>query len=118
MLAQSKDVRLTVMALIPQASDEPLSRSEGFKTAAPLTKLSSTFFTCTTGATLSSTVTVADAVETLSLLSVTVSVTMFVPTIEQSKSVLDNSIDFIPQASYEPLLIAEASIDALPSAFS
>src|SRR5688572_15886414 len=118
MLEQSKDVRLTVIELMPQASDEPLSRSEAFNTAEPFSKLSSTFFTRATGEILSSTVTIADAVELLSLLSVTVNVTMFVLTFEQSKSVLDNWIDFIPHTSYDPLLIAVASINAFPSAFS
>ena len=52
---------------------------------------------------MSSTVTVAVHVDWLLFESVTVSVTVFVPTFVQLKSVCDSSVDCIPQASFDPL---------------
>ena len=71
-----------------------------------------------TGVTLSSTVTVDVAVDTLPLLSVTVRVTRFGPMFEQSKSVLSSVNEAMPQASELPLSICASVIDALPAASS
>ena len=70
------------------------------------------------GAILSTTVTVALHVDELPHASVTVSVTLFAPTFEQSNEVLDapNVID-PPQLSYEPLLMSAQVIVALPELF-
>ena len=54
---------------------------------------------------LSSTVTVAEQVDEFPLLSVTVRVTMFGPTLAQVNELGDTLIEAIPQASEEPLLI-------------
>ena len=67
---------------------------------------------------MSSTVTVAVQVEELPLTSVTVRVTVFAPTFEQSKVVLSNAKLAIPQASVEPLSISPATILAAPLASS
>ena len=70
------------------------------------------------GGTLSSTVTVAVAVETLPFTSVTVSVTVLAPTLAQVKSVLSRAVLAMPQASLLPLLIAVAVVEPLPPASS
>jgi hypothetical protein len=71
-----------------------------------------------TGATASTTVTVAVHVETLGInaLSVTVKVTVFGPTFAQVKAVCDKLKDAIPQLSDEPLLTAAAVVDPFPVA--
>ena len=68
------------------------------------------------GATLSCTVTVEVQVDILPLLSVTVKITVFAPTLEHVNVFGDTVIFFIPQASLEPLSICEAIILALPVA--
>ena len=65
---------------------------------------------------LSSTVIVAVAESEFPLASVTVKVTVFAPTFEQSKVVLSNVIVAIEQLSLEPLSICEAVIVAFPEA--
>ena len=62
-------------------------------------------FALATGATLSSTVTVAVFVAVLLLLSVTESVTVLGPISSQSKLLMFREVDLIPQASFEPLSI-------------
>src|SRR5690606_41812894 len=71
-----------------------------------------------TGSTLSSTVTVAFAVLTFPLLSVTVNTTAFGPTFEQSNVVMSSERLAIPQASFEALSISAAVIDTFPLARS
>ena len=86
---QSKSVLSKVTEAIPQLSFEPLSMSATVIDPNPAhpTELLH-FVLCAFGATLSSTVTVAVACELLPLTSTTVKVTVFAPTLEQSKSVL------------------------------
>ena len=60
--------------------------------------------------------TVAVAVETLLLVSVTVRVTVLAPTLEQSKLVTSRLRSAIPQASLEPLSISAVTIVAAPIA--
>ena len=68
------------------------------------------------GFSVSSTVTIASHVATLPSLSVTVKVTVFGPTIEQSKAVIEAAKEAIPQLSVEPPSISAATIVALPAA--
>ena len=76
------------------------------------------FLVITTGKTLSSTVTVAVPVETLLLISVTVKVTVFAPTLAHVNELGETVIDLIPQASDEPLLTSATTIEPLPVAFN
>ena len=69
-----------------------------------------------TGSTLSSMVTVAVAVETLLLLSVTVRVTVLAPMLEQSKLVTSRLRSATPHASFDPLSISAGTIVAAPEA--
>ena len=66
----------------------------------------------------SSTVTIAEQVDTFPLLSVTVSVTVLAPTFAQVNELGATDILAIPQASDEPLSICAAVIEALPDASS
>ena len=66
----------------------------------------------------SSTVTVAEHVDTLLLASVTVNVTELAPTWEQSKLVWSKLKETVPQLSFEPLSISAVVILALPLASS
>ena len=118
-LAQLKEVVSKASDLIPQASLLPLSISVIVIVPFPAAS-NSTVALCVIaiGSTLSSTVTVAICVETLSLLSVTVNVTVFKPTFSQLKEVVSNSKDLIPQASFDPLSISSVVIVALPEASS
>src|SRR5881396_385466 len=68
------------------------------------------------GNTLSTTVTMASHVATLSWLSVTVSLTMFGPTLAQVKLLLSMARLLIPQASALPLFTSAAVMLALPLA--
>ena len=67
------------------------------------------------GGTMSTTVTVAVQVLELLFTSVTVRVTPFVPTFEQSKLVLLKTKGWRPQASLLPLFTAEAVVPPLPA---
>ena len=67
---------------------------------------------------MSCTVTIDVQAETLLLLSVTVNVTVLAPILEHVKVFGDTVIDFIPQASVEPLFICDAVMLALPVASS
>ena len=70
------------------------------------------------GLILSITVTVAVAEAVFPLASVTVNVTVFAPTFEQSKLVFDKLNPKVPeQLSNDPLLIAAAVVEAAPPAF-
>ncbi len=64
----------------------------------------------------STTVTTALAVDTLPFTSVTVKVTLLLPTFVQSNEVLLNTIEAIPHASDEPLFTAAAVVLAAPVA--
>jgi hypothetical protein len=71
-----------------------------------------------TGARLSSTVTIALAVDTLPLLSVTVNTTVFAPTSEQLNVDLLIVIELIAQLSKLPLLIEEGVMETSPLLFN
>ena len=64
----------------------------------------------------STTVTVAVAVDELPCTSVTVRVTVLLPTDEQSKLVISSAYELISQLSLEPLSISEGWIVAKPAA--
>src|SRR6056297_3136766 len=103
---------------IPQLSEDPPSTKEGSMEIAPSTKETAMSWQMAIGSTLSSTVTVAEQVEAFPLTSVTVSVTAFAPTSEQSKSETSRPKEAIPQLSEEPLSISSAATEALPIASS
>jgi len=67
------------------------------------------------GAILSTTVTVAVQVETFPFTSVTVSVTVLLPTLAQVNELGETITVAIPQLSLEPLLIWAAVMDAVPA---
>ena len=68
------------------------------------------------GATVSCTVTVAVPVATLPFTSVTVSVTVFAPTLAHVKVFGETVIDAMPQYELEPLLTCAAVTEAFPDA--
>ena len=76
------------------------------------------FLATATGLTVSATVTVAVPVFTFPLLSVTVKVTVFIPTFEQVKVLGKIVLVDIPHASLEPLSICDAVMLALPDPFN
>ena len=116
-LEQSKVFMSILVEAIPQASFEPPSTSAGVMVALPLaSNCTVMFWQLAVGATLSSTVTTAVQVETLPLLSVTVSTTLFAPTLEQSKVVMSILVEAIPQASFEPPSTSAGVMVALPLA--
>ena len=118
-LAQAKLVWLSTRLAIPQASLEPLSTAVAEVLPLPLTSnCTVTSWQRATGATLSSTVTVAKQEEELPLLSVTVSSTLTLPTWLQLKSVWLRLRLAIPQASLEPLFTAAAVVEPTPLASS
>ena len=65
---------------------------------------------------MSSIVTVAVAVLLFPLVSVTVNITVLIPTSEQLKVVLSRLIEAIPQLSVEPLSISVVEIVTFPEA--
>jgi len=73
-------------------------------------------FATAMAATLSSTVTVEVVVDSFPFLSITVKVTVFSPTSAHVKLFGETFIEAIPQASEEPLSIAEAVIATFPVA--
>ena len=77
-----------------------------------------TFWATATGAVTSSTVTTAVLVLELLQSSVTVKVTVLVPTCVQSKAVWSTDKVTSPHASEEPSFTSAASMDALPEAFN
>src|SRR3989442_1657411 len=86
--------------LIPQASLLPLFTSAAVMLALPLASNCTVMFLHSAiGNTLSTTVTMVSQVATLSLLSVTVSLTVFGPTLAQVNAFLSMARPFIPQAS-------------------
>src|SRR5690606_7634084 len=116
---QSKLFWLSVIEAIPQVSAEPLSISAAVMLAFPVaSSWMVMFLVTTTGAVMSSTVTIAVALSVLPFTSVTVSVTVLAPTSPQSKLDLSSVMLAIPQASVEPLSISTAVMLALPVASS
>ena len=119
MLEQSNVFGSTTKLAMAQLSAEPLSTSAGiieaFPAASSCTVMS---WQIAEGSTLSSTVTVEVHVDTFPFTSVTVSVTVFAPTSEQSKLVSSSTRLAIAQLSEEPLSISKAVIEAVPSALS
>src|SRR5690606_37580132 len=116
---QSKLDLSSVIPAIPQVSDEPLSISAAVRLALPVaSSWIVMFLVTTTGAMMSSTVTIAVAVSVLPLTSVTVRVTVLAPTSPQSKLDLSSVMLAITQASVEPLSISAAVMLALPVASS
>ena len=103
---------------IPQASVEPLFTCDGKTIILPVaSKWAVIFWVITLGLIVSKTVTIAVPVLTLLFTSLTVKVTVLVPTFKQLK-LLGVTINVeIPQASVEPLLIELAVIEAEPLAF-
>ena len=116
--AQVKAVWLKPRVAMPHASVEPLFTAAAVVEALPLvSKMTVTFWQVATGATLSFTVTTAVQVAVLPAPSVTVSVTLLVPTFAQVNKLGEASSDEIPQLSVLPLLIAEPVMPALPLGF-
>ena len=116
---QSKLVLLKTKLSMPQASVEPLFTAAAVVLPAPCAfNCTVIFWQFATGATLSSTVTVAEHVEVLPLLSVTVRVTVLAPIFVQSKLVLLKARLAMPEASLEPLFTAAAVVLPVPWAFN
>ena len=102
---------------MPQLSFDPLSTSAAVNVPFPeASKITVTSCAITFGASLSSTVMVAVHVDSFPLLSVTVSITVFVPICVQSNAVWLNAKEATPQASVEPLSTVAASKVAFPEA--
>ena len=99
-------VDLSIEKVTPQASFEPLSISLGEIDALPsLSNFIVLFLVITTGAILSSIVTIASAVAKFPFLSVTFRITLFEPIFEQLK--VDLSIEKVAsQKLLEPLSIS------------
>ena len=101
-----------------QLSEEPLSICDAIMDACPVPS-SCIVMSCviTTGANLSSTVTIAVLVAILPCISVTVKVTVTgVPTLEQPKLVMSNVLVAMPQLSVEPLSTWSVVIKMCPVA--
>src|SRR5437899_13055 len=117
MLVQSKLVWLRLRLAMPEASLLPLLIWAGLIVPWPVASNSTVaFWQRATGGTGSTTVTVAVQVELLPLLSVTVRVTVLVPTLLTSKLVLSRLKLAMPQASVLPLLIWSGVIVPWPLA--
>lgn len=103
---------------IPQASFDPLFTCAAVIEAVPAAfRFTVTFLQRAVGGVLSITVTVAEQVDELPLLSVTVKITLLVPTFAQVKELGETESEAIPQTSELPLLICAAVMVALPAAF-
>ena len=120
MLAQMKVFGETSLVTIEQLSEEPtdiLLISVAFNVYEPSASNWIVIGAQTaTGSIISWTVTVAVHVDSLLLVSVTVKVTELGPKSEQVKSVLLATTLWIPQLSFDPLLISSAIIEAFPAA--
>ena len=115
-LEQLKLFGETASEAIPQASEEPLSTSAAVIEPFPLlSNWTVTVWQVATGATLSSTVTVAVQVELLPSLSVTVKVAEFEPTFEQLNVEGDTDKEAMPQASLDPLSMSADRPGCQPS---
>ena len=103
----------------PQASELPPSTSAAVMTTVPLASNCTVMSWQTAmGATESSTVTSAIQLFTFPLASVTVSVTSFTPTSEQSNVFMSIANVGVPQLSVEPPSTSVATIVAIPLASS
>src|SRR5690606_30805475 len=104
---------------MPQASALPLFTAATARVALPTaSSCTVAFWQTAVGATLSCTVTVAEQVAVLPLLSVAVRVTVLAPVFEQSNAVLLSDSEAMPQASALPLFTAATARVALPAASS
>jgi hypothetical protein len=102
---------------IPHASELPLLICAAVILAVPEEfRFIVMFWQIAVGSTLSWTVTVARHVETFPFTSVTVSVTVFAPTLEQLNVFGETDNEAIPQLSVEPPSTSIASIDVFPLA--
>ena len=118
-LAQVKEVLLNAYVAIPQLSVDPLLIWAGVIVAVPFAPNCTVIFCVNTvGLIVSCTVTVAFAVATFPLISVTVKVTVLAPTLAQVNEELLNESVAIPQLSVEPLSIWAGVIVAWPFAFN
>ncbi|MBM2815201.1 MAG: hypothetical protein HW421_1963, partial [Ignavibacteria bacterium] len=118
-LVQLNELGDTANVAIPQASVLLLSTSDAAMVALPdAFNCIVIFFAAAVGSVKSCTVTTDVAVETLPLLSVTVSVAVLLPTLVQLNEFGDTAIDTIPQASVLLLLTSTAAIVAAPAAFN
>src|SRR5213594_254730 len=116
-LLTSKLVLSRLRLAMPEASVLPLSSWTAVMVAWPLaSNWTVMFWQTAVGGTESTTVTVAVQVELLPLLSVTVRVTVLVPTLLTSKLVLSRLRLAMPQASLLPLLIWSGVIVPWPLA--
>ena len=99
-----------------QLSVEPKSMSLPKMVLCPVaSRFIEIFLQTATGVMSSTTVTTASSESKFPFTSVTVRVTLFVPTLVQSKEVLLAITDWIPQLSVEPSFMSEACIVACPS---
>ena len=115
--SQVKVVFEAESVIVEQLSLEPLLISAAVILPLPLASNSTVMLEqIAVGGILSTTVTFAVQVETLSLVSVTVSVTVLAPKSAQEKDSLSTSKDLIPQISLEPLSISFGSNVAKPAA--
>src|SRR5437667_325481 len=116
-LAQVNALLSMARLLMPQASLLPLLTSAAVMLALPLaSNCTLMFLHSAVGNTLSATVTMASHVATLSLLSVTVSLTVFGPTLAQVNAFFSMARLLIPHASLLLLLTSAAVMLALPLA--
>src|SRR5882672_9921528 len=116
-LAQVKALLSMARLLIPQASLLPLFTSAAVMLALPVASNCTVMFLHRAlGNTLSATVTMASHVATLSWLSVTVSLTVFGPTVAQVNALLSMARVLMPQASLLPLFTSPAVMLTLPVA--
>src|SRR5438876_2968042 len=116
-LAQVKVFLSMARLLIPHAPSRRSSDLAAVMLAFPVASSCTVMFLhSAVGNTLSATVTIASHVATLSLLSVTVSLTVFGPTLAQVKVFLSMARLLMPQASLLPLLTSAAVMLALPLA--
>ena len=117
MFEQSNVVTSIAIESIPQASLDPLSICAAVIIAEPVaSNWTVNGWHIATGATLSSTVTIEEHVDTFPLMSVTVNITVLAPMFEQSNVLISIVIESIPHASLEPLSICVAVIVANPCA--
>jgi phage tail protein X len=117
MSEQSKLVCETVIDAIAQLSELPPSTSEAVMVALPdPSKATVMFWQTADGANESSTVTTAVQLLLFPAASVTVSVTLLAPILEQLKLVCETVIEAIEQLSVLPPSTSEAVMDALPEA--
>ena len=115
--AHVKAVLSKASVAMPQASDEPLSTSAGVMEPLPeASRFTVRFCVTATGSTWSRTKTFAVAVLSLPHSSVTVKVTVLLPTSLQSNDVMSSDKVTSPHVSEEPLSMSAVVIEAAPLA--